>query len=309
MSKFSRKLKHKYSSKVYRRNKKIKEFEQIIINIVAVVVTIIFIIFIKNILFNTYRDISVNIEDVKAFRIHYKDIYDLKEFSDKNALSFPEVLAVYSIDKDFFPSKNMVTTINSIDQNFIVNYEKVKKKYKEKAILPYKTMFSNFLNDIKYFPIPNGYDLEDDISYMYGDSWGAGKSYGKSNFNRGTDILDRENVAGRIPIVSMTDGVITDMGWSAEGGFQIGITASSGNYYYYAHFDSFAEGLAENVSISAGQFLGYMGNSGYDKKEGTKGKFVVSLHIEMMSSVKIGKDDMWVNPYPYLRYIESKKVE
>ena len=57
----------------------------------------------------------------------------------------------------------------------------------------------------------------------------------------------------------------------------MGILAPGGAYFYYAHLDSYAD-LKEGDPVKAGDFLGYMGDSGYGE-EGTTGKFPVHLHV------------------------------
>ena len=79
-----------------------------------------------------------------------------------------------------------------------------------------------------------------------------------------------------------------------------------GNYYYYAHLDSYAREWEPGDPIQAGDILGYMGDSGYGP-EGTTGQFPVHLHVGIY--VPLGADqEMAVNPYWMLRYLEQKKL-
>ena len=80
------------------------------------------------------------------------------------------------------------------------------------------------------------------------------------------------NQRGIYPIVSMTDGTIQNLGWLELGGYRIGILAPGGAYFYYAHLDSYAP-LTEGQQVHAGDLLGYMGDTGYSKTEGTTGRF------------------------------------
>lgn len=114
-----------------------------------------------------------------------------------------------------------------------------------------------------------------------------------------------KNKAGLYPVISMTDGTVTQKGWLDKGGFRIGITAPGGGYFYYAHLDSYAN-LKVGDEIKAGDLLGYMGDSGYGK-EGTRGKFPVHLHI----GVYIYKDkkEISVNPFYLLKYLENHKLK
>lgn len=87
--------------------------------------------------------------------------------------------------------------------------------------------------------------------------------------------MAEKNTPGYYPVVSMTDGVVTEKGWLEKGGWRIGITAPTGAYFYYAHLDSYAE-LEKGDPVKAGDLLGYMGDSGYGE-EGTTGEFPVHL--------------------------------
>ena len=132
-------------------------------------------------------------------------------------------------------------------------------------------------NELKNEPYPAAY--AEQISYE--DTWGASRSAnGKyaSHLHEGCDFMYSENCRGEVPVCSMTDGVIEQMGWLYLGGWRIGIRSKSGVYYYYAHLDSYAPGLNIGKTVNAGEFLGFMGDSGYGE-QGTKGKFAVHLHV------------------------------
>lgn len=159
-------------------------------------------------------------------------------------------------------------------------------------------------NDVKYFPIPQSLDdTEDKISYV--DSWMFERNYGGKRGHEGTDIMEEKNTPGYYPVVSMTDGVVTEKGWLEKGGWRIGITAPTGAYFYYAHLDSYAE-LEKGDSVKAGDLLGYMGDSGYGE-EGTTGEFPVHLHLGIY--LKEGTEEISVNPYPVLRYAENARIK
>ena len=78
------------------------------------------------------------------------------------------------------------------------------------------------------------------------------------------------------PVVSMTDGIVTSVGWLELGGYRVGITSPGGAYFYYAHLSSYA-GIKEGDPISAGDVIGFMGDTGYSKREGTTGKVSCAL--------------------------------
>ena len=134
-------------------------------------------------------------------------------------------------------------------------------------------------DEIKYFPIAsdrNEAELPE-------------RTFGGNRHHEGTDLMTTENERGIYPIVSMTDGVIEALGWLRLGGYRIGIRSSSGIYYYYAHMESYAEDLTEGSNIKAGQFLGFVGDTGYGA-EGTIGQFAVHLHVGIYVQDANGED-------------------
>ena len=114
-----------------------------------------------------------------------------------------------------------------------------------------------------------------------------------------------KNIAGVYPIVSISDGTVTNMGWLELGGYRIGIMSAGGTYYYYAHLSAYATGLKEGDTVTAGTLLGFMGNTGYSKVEGTSGKFDVHLHFGIYITGNNG-EEIALNPYHLLKNNENK---
>lgn len=148
--------------------------------------------------------------------------------------------------------------------------------------------------ELIYFPVARQYI--DEIDYQ--DTYGADRENGS---HTGCDLMDKKNQAGRIPIISATNGVVTNLGWLYLGGYRIGITSEKDIYYYYAHLDSYAANMYVGRTVKAGELLGFMGNTG-EGEEGTKGKFDVHLHFGIYLN-RDGKE-VTVNPYPYLQNLE-----
>ncbi len=151
--------------------------------------------------------------------------------------------------------------------------------------------------DLQYFPIPAAYQEE----VTYEDSYGAARVQGG---HEGCDITDVQNREGYLPVISATDGVITNAGWIYLGGYRVGITAESGIYYYYAHLASYANGIVAGKEIHAGQLIGFMGSTG-EGEEGTLGKFPVHLHFGIYVTTK-NKKEYTVDPYTYLLELEER---
>ncbi|MBR1599152.1 MAG: M23 family metallopeptidase [Lachnospiraceae bacterium] len=153
---------------------------------------------------------------------------------------------------------------------------------------------SKIYEDMKYFPIP----IEFQGEVTYEDSFGA---YRDNGGHEGCDIMDVQNEPGRIPVISTTDGIVTNLGWLYLGGYRIGITSDNGIYYYYAHLDSYAAGIDAGDEIKAGQLIGFMGDTG-EGQEGTSGRFPVHLHLGIYVGMADGNEQA-VNPYSYLNNI------
>lgn len=151
--------------------------------------------------------------------------------------------------------------------------------------------------DMKCFPIPIAFREEVYFSDSYGDNRNEG-------LHEGCDIMDIKDFAGRIAVVSATDGTITNLGWLYLGGYRIGITSENNIYYYYAHLDSYAGNLEVGKEVKAGQLLGFMGDTG-EGKEGTKGKFPVHLHFGIYIFSK-NQNEETVNPYPFLQKFDEE---
>lgn len=160
-----------------------------------------------------------------------------------------------------------------------------------------KNNSNQIISDMKCFPVPLTY--RDEIFYQ--DTYGVARG---DRGHEGCDIMDNKNTAGRIPIVSVSDGTVTNIGWLYLGGYRIGITSEHGIYYYYAHLDSYAAGMTIGKTVTAGELLGFMGSTG-EGEEGTEDKFPVHLHFGIYIQNQDGNEET-VNSYPYLRKIDKE---
>lgn len=185
---------------------------------------------------------------------------------------------------------------------------------------------STIAQELQTLPYPSTY--RSNISFS--DSWGGERTVNSNSsdhsvrLHEGCDLMYDKNQAGQVPILSMTDGTVEQKGWLTLGGYRIGIRSSKGIYYYYAHLDSYAANLEQGDTVKAGQFLGFMGNTGYGP-EGTTDQFDVHLHVGIYvnqitysnlhlsflkpdfglfqvhtDTISPKWEDVSVNPYPYL---------
>ena len=119
------------------------------------------------------------------------------------------------------------------------------------------------------------------------DSWGEARSGGRSH--EGTDLIGARGLA----IYAVMDGVISrTYSGLALGGNAIRLTIADGTYFYYAHLDSFAPGIANGTPVRAGQIIGYNGSTG---NAGSP-----HLHFEIHP-----QGGAAVNPFPLLKAIDG----
>ena len=89
------------------------------------------------------------------------------------------------------------------------------------------------------------------------DTWGQARSEGRSH--EGTDVMGARGLA----LYATNDGVISKVSTGGRnGGNAIYLKIPNGTYFYYAHLDSFAPGMAAGVPVKAGQIIGYVGSTG-----------------------------------------------
>jgi murein DD-endopeptidase MepM/ murein hydrolase activator NlpD len=88
------------------------------------------------------------------------------------------------------------------------------------------------------------------------DTWHARRD--RTRKHEGQDIFARKGT----PVLSATEGVVVRVGQNRLGGNVVFVLGAGGRYYYYAHLDSYADGLETGQLVEAGQLLGLVGNSG-----------------------------------------------
>jgi murein DD-endopeptidase MepM/ murein hydrolase activator NlpD len=121
------------------------------------------------------------------------------------------------------------------------------------------------------------------------DSWHAPRPGGR--LHEGVDIIGARGLA----IYAVADGVITRMltGGTLSGN-SIRLTIADGTYFFYAHLDGFAAGLAAGHTVRAGQIIGYLGSTGSTSNH---------LHFEVHP-----KGGAAVNPYPIVKAVDACNV-
>lgn len=188
--------------------------------------------------------------------------------------------------------------INDTDpiEDYLKNYKNKKSFFK--SITREVEKLSNIIDiySNKTFPLDISYE------YTFEDGYGDARIYGGERQHEGTDIMcDKE-----VPVLSVCDGVVEQVGWLELGGWRVGIRGNDGIYYYYAHLSRY-EGIPnKGDKVSKGQVIGYAGDTGYGDI-GTTGQFPPHLHFGMYEG-KGGKMRAF-NPYPILVAWEKQTLK
>jgi hypothetical protein len=150
-----------------------------------------------------------------------------------------------------------------------------------------------------YFPIVG----EDGTTFYYSDTYGAGRSGGRSHL--GVDILTR-GVKG-VPVVAAAGGTVRYVNWSSDPSdlnpercCTLAISHDDGWETRYLHLNNdnlpgddgkgwgIADGIVPGVRVTAGQLIGWVGDSGNAEWVGP--------HLHWEVRVPGGRN---VNPTPY----------
>ena len=101
------------------------------------------------------------------------------------------------------------------------------------------------------------------------------------------------------PVLAVEDGRIAKLFLSKPGGITLYQFDPSGDYtYYYAHLDSYADGIVEGGKLRKGQVIGYVGSSGNASPDAPH------LHFAIF---KLNTEKQWwrgtpINPFLVWRY-------
>ncbi|MGE4549721.1 MAG: M23 family metallopeptidase [Intestinibacillus sp.] len=156
-----------------------------------------------------------------------------------------------------------------------------------------------------YSPIAEGYYYNDF------DDFGASRTYGFARQHMGHDLMGSVGT----PVIAVESGTIEIMGWNQYGGWRIGIrSADKKRYWYYAHLRKdhpFHADLKEGDSVTAGQVIGYLGQTGYSRKENVNGIKTPHLHygLELVfnEKQKESSNEIWVDLYALTRLLSEHR--
>ena len=123
------------------------------------------------------------------------------------------------------------------------------------------------------------------------DTWQEAR--GETRKHEGVDIIANRGT----PLLAVNDGIITrtyDAAKSALSGNALRLTTADGTYFFYAHLDSIAPGIAVGTPVKAGQVIGFVGSTGNTNTP--------HLHFEVHP-----KGGAAINPFPIVKAIDGCK--
>ena len=124
---------------------------------------------------------------------------------------------------------------------------------------------------------------------FFGDTWHAARGGGR--LHEGVDIIAPE---GNL-LYAVTDGHIAKQYWDYPGalaGNGLRLARNDGTYFTYLHMSSFAPGIDVGTKVTAGDVIGFVGNTGSSATP--------HLHFEVHPGGGAA-----VNPYPYVKAIDG----
>ena len=190
----------------------------------------------------------------------------------------------------------------------------------------YTAIFAEFVGDYKIQVIEDGKKVWKDkyglkvfspIAKGYGfshyDDFGSGRSFGYRRKHLGNDLMGGIGT----PIIAIESGTVEVMGWNIYGGWRVGIRSfDKKRYYYYAHLRKdvpFPHDMKEGQIVKAGDVIGYLGMTGYSRKENINNINVPHLHLGMQlifdESQKDGINQIWIDVYNIVELLRKNKSE
>ncbi len=125
----------------------------------------------------------------------------------------------------------------------------------------------------------------------YGDSYGGFRGDVHGKWHHGDDIFAPLGA----PVVAVANGTINRVGWHTVGGWRLWVRDAAADEFYYAHLSGYAPSVFHSKHVTAGEVIGFVGNTG-DAYTGP-----THLHFEVHPHQLLGlRYDGAVDPTTYL---------
>ncbi|NCA67101.1 MAG: M23 family metallopeptidase [Clostridia bacterium] len=250
--------------------------------------------------------------------------YDVKYYgSEEVQFDFAEALAYlavkngnkYQVKKDL---KALSDLVHKLKEGKKISDFYGDNKYYIYYVESYRAIFAQFIgeysvNDTRQYGLKNYHPFPKGYWYNHYDDFGASRSYGFKRKHLGHDLMGSIGT----PMIAIEGGTVTEFGWNKYGGWRIGIRSFDGKRsYYYAHLRKnkpYAEGVQKGSTIEAGQVIGYLGVTGYSRKENANMGCPPHLHLGMQlifdESQYSGRGEIWIDMYHITKFLSHNRVE
>jgi len=250
--------------------------------------------------------------------------YDIKTYKTDNHMDWIDILAYlgvkYGGDFSRYKKSDLTTltsriengeTISDITKN-MKNFDYFKESYSAvlSEYLGEYAFEENGKYNIKYglkvfSPIAEGY------SFAHYDDYGNSRSFGYKRKHLGHDLMGNVGT----PVIAIEGGVVEAVGWNMYGGWRIGIRShDTKRYYYYAHLRKnhpYAKDFSEGDIVNAGDVIGYIGMTGYSRKENVNNIDTPHLHFGIQlifdESQKDGINQIWIDLYQLTLFLQKNR--
>ncbi len=255
---------------------------------------------------------------------------DIKSHSEEIKLNWIEILAYlgskYGGDFKKYKSSDMDDVVKKLKNGEKMNEIAKNMKTYGYYFEAYEAVLKSFLGDYKVQKKPKNSEepvweeayglkcfspIAKTFPFSHYDDFGASRSYGYARPHLGHDMM----CAIGTPVIAVESGRVEIMGWNQYGGWRIGIRSfDNKRYYYYAHLRQnkpFKSDLKEGDIVKAGDVIGYVGRTGYSKKENVNNIEQSHLHIGLElvfdESQKESDHEIWIDLYALMQLLEKNK--
>ena len=101
--------------------------------------------------------------------------------------------------------------------------------------------------------------------------------------------------ANGTPVVAVVSGTVFRSGWASVSGNRVTIEDSCGWHYFAAHLDAIAPGVTQGSNVTAGQLIGWVGNTG--NAASTSPHVHFSIYPETYNA--------GIDPFPFLEGVDA----
>lgn len=268
----------------------------------------------------------------RALERAYK--YDVETKDSEVHLNWIELLAClgarYGGDFSRYKEKNMADVANKLISKEVTMDELTRDmKYYDYYYEAYSAVLSGMVGDyqieVKDEAAPGGKRWEEKYGlkaylpiakfypYSHFDDFGVSRSYGFKRKHLGHDMMGQVGT----PVIATESGYIEALGWNQYGGWRIGIRSfDNKRYYYYAHLRQnmpYNKSLEIGSVVQAGDVIGYLGRTGYSRKENANNIRTPHLHFGMQlifdESQKESVNEIWINCYELILFLYKNRSE